>query len=206
MSGCSPALPIDFDFATIDVDGTDYWLMADLLSAYRPKCLCVEFNPSMPNDLIYIQPRNDAVRQGSSLAALVELASSHHYILVETTMYNAFFVPDDLFASHLKSHVPQVIGNGGEVSPDTSIEALHEVTMGTALYQLYDGTLKLHGCKKLLWHRRPINEADIQVLAGKDRSFPFKPGVQQPANTPHKVSPPPALLKGAAVAATKEDE
>jgi len=177
ISSVKPELPYDFDFATIDVDGTDYWLMADLLSVHRPKCLCVEFNPSMPNDIVYIQPRDDAVRHGSSLAALVELATAHQYTLIETTMYNAFFVPDDLFDLHFKDHVPQQRDVSGVDFPDTSIEALHEVTMGTTLYQLYDGTLKLHGCKKLLWHRRPINEKDIQVISTKDREFPFKPSV-----------------------------
>ena len=48
--------------------------------------------------------------------------------------------------------------------------------MGTQLYQLYDGTLKVHGTKKLLWHRRPIDERKIQVLGEAERLFPFAPG------------------------------
>ena len=47
--------------------------------------------------------------------------------------------------------------------------------MGTSLYQLYDGTLKLAGCKKLLWHRIPIDEDKIQMLDKASRDFPFKP-------------------------------
>ena len=54
--------------------------------------------------------------------------------------------------------------------------------MGTALYQLYDGTLKLHGCKRLLWHRLPIDEAAIQVLDER-RRFPFAPENAQPKQT-----------------------
>jgi hypothetical protein len=146
----------DFDFLCIDVDGTDYWLLHDLLGGddekatkndgecnnsnssqqqntssscyYRPRVICIEFNPTMPNDLIYIQPRCDSIRQGSSLSALVELANSFDYVLVETTVFNAFFVKRDLYEEYLKEEVP-----------DTSIEALYEVTMGTQLYQLYDG-------------------------------------------------------------------
>ena len=87
----------------------------------------------MPNELIYIPPRSDAARHGSSLAALVELAASHEYVLIETTVFNAFFVPRRLYRLYFEREVPE-----------TSIEALHEVSMGTALYQLYDGTLKLH--------------------------------------------------------------
>ena len=107
----------------------------------------------MPDDLIYIPARNDTIRHGASLSALVELANQHDYTLVETTLYNAFFVQTTLYQNHLRDEVP-----------DTSIEALHESTMGTSLYQLYDGTLKISGCKRMLWHRMPIDERSIQVL------------------------------------------
>ena len=84
------------DLISIDVDGPDYWLMHHLLSRkaesalFHPKVICVEFNPTIPNDVIYIQPRDDSIRHGSSLAALVELAEQHEYVLVETTLFNAF--------------------------------------------------------------------------------------------------------------------
>jgi len=62
-----------------------------------------------------------------------------------------------------------------EEVPDNTIESLHEITMGTHLYQLYDGTIKLSGCKKMLWHRLPIDEEDVQVLPPEKRDFPFAP-------------------------------
>jgi hypothetical protein len=58
----------------------------------RPRVICIEFNPTMPDDLVYIPSRSDTVRHGASLAALVELAETFGYTLVETTLYNAFFV------------------------------------------------------------------------------------------------------------------
>ena len=131
---------------------------------YRPKVICIEFNPTMPDDLIYIQSRSDSIRHGSSLSALVELANSFYYVLVETTLFNAFFVPRDLYEQYLQQEVP-----------DTSIEALHELTMGTQLYQLYDGTIKLHGCKKMLWHRLKLDERKMQMLSMEERAFPFAP-------------------------------
>ena len=158
------------DFISIDVDGPDYWLMYDLLARkdesaiFHPRVICVEFNPTIPNDVIYIQPRDDGVRHGSSLAALVELANLHDYVLVETTLFNAFFVQRQLYEAYLADEVP-----------DTRIEALHDTTMGTTLFQLYDGTIKLHGCKKLLWHRQRLNEDNFQVLPRSARSFPFAP-------------------------------
>jgi hypothetical protein len=166
--GTCNELPVDFDFVCIDVDGSDYWLLEDVwnVGQYRPKVVCVEFNPTMPDDLIYIPSRSsgDTIRHGASLSALVELAQQYEYTLVETTLYNAFFVRKDLYQEYLM-----------ELVPDTSIEALHEITMGTSLYQLYDGTIKLWGCKKLLWHRVPIDEAKLQVLTPELRHFPFAP-------------------------------
>eukprot|EP00804_Cyclotella_cryptica_P004293 CCRYP_013500-RA/>CCRYP_013500-RA protein AED:0.00 eAED:0.00 QI:83/-1/1/1/-1/1/1/376/710 len=184
----APHLPENFDFLSIDVDGIDYWLLYDILGShsdndvenadsvhenreksqrcYRPKVICIEFNPTMPMDLIYIQPRNDLIRHGSSLSAIVELANSSGYVLVETTTFNAFFVERIIYEKFLKQHVP-----------DTTIEALHEITMGTSLYQLYDGTIKLWGCKRMLWHRLPMDEEKMQVLPMQDRQFPFAPSL-----------------------------
>ncbi|CAB9512848.1 expressed unknown protein [Seminavis robusta] len=163
----SPDFPLDFDFLCIDIDGSDYWVLDGLFrnSPFRPKLICIEFNPTMPQDLIYIPPRNDSIRHGASIAALVELAQEFHYVLVETTLFNAFFVPQTLFQQYLVDEVPD----------DRSIEALQQVTMGTSLYQLYDGTLKVWGCKKLLWHRMAMDETKLQMLPPAQRQFPFAP-------------------------------
>ena len=148
-------IPPDFDFLCIDIDGADYWVLQCMLSSavFRPRVICIEFNPTMPDDLIYIPARNDTVRHGASLSALVELADKHGYTLVETTLFNAFFVQTELYQKHLQDEVP-----------DTSIEALHEPTMGTSLYQLYDGNLKLWGCKRMLWHRMPVSGCPACLL------------------------------------------
>jgi isopenicillin N synthase-like dioxygenase len=172
----APDLPLNFDFLSIDVDGMDYWVMANVLgmsadctdtdaSFYQPKVICVEFNPTMPTDLVYVQPRSDSIRHGSSLSAFVELATASGYTLVETTLFNAFFIQTDLYEQYLKDEVP-----------DTSIEALQSpLSMGTQLYQLYDGTIKLWGCKRMLWHRMPIDEKDLQIIPAHERQFPFSP-------------------------------
>jgi len=179
-------LPNNFDFLCIDIDGMDYWVLSDILehSDWKPKVICVEFNPTMPSDLIYIPPTptpnnhtNEESRHGASLAALVELACEQHdYVLIETTLYNAFFIEKSTYQSNVALQL---------LVPDTSIEALHETTMGTSLYQLYDGTLKLWGCQKLLWHRIPIKESVVQMLSPQERNFPFAPsseGTQQVDN------------------------
>ena len=52
-------LPMDFDFLCVDVDGSDYWLLQEVFEHnYRPKVVCIEFNPTMPNDLICTSPFN----------------------------------------------------------------------------------------------------------------------------------------------------
>ena len=49
----APELPTDFDFLCIDVDGSDYWLLHEMFEhGYQPKVVCIESNPTMPNDLI----------------------------------------------------------------------------------------------------------------------------------------------------------
>jgi len=163
-----PDLPKAFDFLSVDVDGVDYWILVDLLeSGYRPKLICVEFNPTMPHSVLYVQARRDSVRHGSSLAAFVSLLNeaAYDYVLIETTLFNAFFVPRRVYEK----------GRLRATVPDTCLEVLNECTMGTRLYQLYDGTIKLDGCKKLLWHRIRMREADMQVLSMKQRGFPFAP-------------------------------
>ena len=55
------------------------------------------------------------------------------------------------------------------------LEALHAPSMVTALFQTYEGELRLVGPKKLLWHRLAINPQKFQVLPARQRKFPFAP-------------------------------
>ena len=95
-----PDLPHDLDFLCIDIDGADYWLLHDLFhhSEFRPQVVCIEFNPTMPDDLIYI-PSRVQDRQGASLSALVELAQDHDYVLVNNTVQCLFCPPPPLPSS-----------------------------------------------------------------------------------------------------------
>jgi hypothetical protein len=136
-------LPRQLDFVCIDIDGGDYWLLHDFLHAknFRPRVICIEFNPTMPDDLIYIPIRSDVIRHGASLAAIVELAEAYGYILVETTLYNAFLVDRPLYEKYLSHEVK-----------DTSIEALHEITMGTSVSTT--SRLKQHSLVRYLLDNR----------------------------------------------------
>eukprot|EP00041_Stephanoeca_diplocostata_P021710 m.511114 g.511114 ORF g.511114 m.511114 type:complete len:261 (+) comp21891_c1_seq18:736-1518(+) len=162
-----------FCFLSIDIDSYDYWLW-DALVQHVPAVVCIEFNPTIPNHIVFIQDRSESVRQGSSLAGIIDLAREKGYRLVETTLFNAFFVRADLWDVFLP-HLPQLLGLDSGVQ-ELTIDHLHQPSMATDLWQLYDGNLCIAGCKKMLWHRVPMDVSKMQVLpAGKRGKFPFAP-------------------------------
>lgn len=153
-------LPRDFDLFVLDIDGNDYHVW-ESLESYRPRVVVVEFNPTIPNDIEFVQPRDMSVFQGSSLLALVRLARRKGYELVCANAANAFFVTKEIF--------PQC------GITDNSLNTLHtDSRYYTRLYQLYDGTLKLDGYHELFWHHLPIEEEGIQVLSKRKRAYPAK--------------------------------
>ena len=153
-------LPKHFDLFSLDIDGNEYHLW-DSLKKYRPRVMLVEFNPSIPNDVVFIQPRDMSLFQGSSLMAFVELGKRKGYELVAANETNAFFVMKELFPKFGIA--------------DNSIDTLHtDHRYETKLFQLYDGTLKLAGNTKLLWHNLPIDEGKLQVLPASERQYPAR--------------------------------
>ncbi|RYH10047.1 hypothetical protein EON65_39700 [archaeon] len=155
-------VPEDLEFLSIDVDGGDYHLWRSLRdTAYRPLVVCIEFNPTITNDVYYVQPPSVDVHHGSSLLALVELGGEMGYTIVVTTLYNAIFVRSDM--AH---KLPPL---------STDIHALHVPHMSTAVFQTYDGELQYVGLRKLLWSKMCLHPSKLQVLAARDRKFPFRP-------------------------------
>jgi hypothetical protein len=150
-------IPKDFDFLSIDIDGNDYHVWESLVE-YQPRVVVMEFNPTIPTDISFVQPRDMSVQQGSSIKALIELGEKKGYTAVAVTGVNIFFVRSELFAKLGidKSTIE-------ELYPDTSLY--------TRVFQLYDGTLVLDGYKRLFWHNLPIDEDDIQVLPAHQRRY-----------------------------------
>ena len=155
-------VPSDFDFLCIDIDGADYHLWARLsTSIFRPKVVCIEFNPTIPNSVFFVQESSTLVHQGSSLLALSELGQSIGYSLLVTTTFNATFVLDEylhLFPAY-----------------DRSIDALHVPTMTTEVFQTYDGELIFTGARKLMWHKLALNPEKLQILKRNERKYPYAP-------------------------------
>lgn len=154
------ALPKTFDLFSLDIDGNDYHLW-DSLKEYRPRVLVMEFNPSIPDTISFVQPRDMSLYQGSSLKATVDLSREKGYELVAVNEGNAFFVLRELFPKF--------------AIEDNSLQALHtDRHYETQIFQLYDGTLVLAGNKELIWHKIPIDENRIQVLPARKRAYPAR--------------------------------
>jgi hypothetical protein len=184
-------VPLDFDFLSIDVDGADYHLWQQLSSrrcgedgggVFMPKVVCIEFNPSIPNCVHFVQECDTRVHQGNSLLALTELGARLGYELVATTTFNAIFVRLDLYSERI---LPQLQRAGVAASPSLAVggpgvksllDILHPpASMYTYMFQTYDGELKFAGSKKLIWHKLALNPQQLQMLPVRDRKFPYEP-------------------------------
>lgn len=153
-------LPKEFDLLSLDIDGNEYHLW-ESLSVYAPRVIIVEFNPSIPNDIDFVQPRDMNVFQGSSLLALVTLGKKKGYELISVVGVNAIFVKKELFP------VFQIQDN----SPESLFT---DKSAYTRLFQLYDGTIVLDGCDMLLWHKKKIRPEDLQIVPRSKRYYPAK--------------------------------
>ena len=157
--------PRDLDLLSIDVDGND-WHIWESLAEFQPRLVVIEFNPSIPNDVYFVQDFDPDVNHGASLAALINLGKQKGYELIAALNYNAFFVSKQDYSLF--------------DIPDNDIDAMHDCTnYETKIFQGYDGTLFLAGCDELLWKGIPISQEDIQVLPSAMRRH-FEPLGDQP--------------------------
>jgi len=156
LSG-TPA-PKDFDFLSIDIDGNDYHAW-NAISVYVPKVVCVEFNPTIPTEVKFVQRADHAVTQGCSLLSLVELGKTKGYELIAVTHFNAFFTKSEYFG---------LFGIA-----DNRPEALRKhLASITHIFSGYDGTVFLAGSKRLPWHEIEFRESKIQALPTFLRKYP----------------------------------
>jgi len=152
-------VPSDFDFLSIDVDGVDYHIFESMVS-FRPKVICIEFNPTVPNAVDFVQARDFAVKQGSSARAIVRLAKEKSYSLVAATQCNLIFVRDDLvnFVTNEEQKIESLNPSGND---------------GTYIFVGYDGSvLSNKESLALVWHGLTIPLERLQVLPRALRRFP----------------------------------
>ena len=155
-------IPKDFDYLSIDIDGNDFHVWKSL-EEFRPKLVCIEFNPTVPSDVDFVQADDFSVKHGTGLLSLVELGREKGYELVTVMAANAFFVPRELFAA---------LG-----ITDNSIATLRrDTSFVTHVFSGYDGTVFVQGNKELPWHVMPMRLSGRQDLPGFLRKFPLDYG------------------------------
>jgi hypothetical protein len=90
--------PRDFAFLSLDIDSYDHYVLEAILSAYRPRLMCVEHNEIIPPPVSFAKSYSADISgggkcYGQSLSALNALASQHDYVLLEVWYNNALFAP-----------------------------------------------------------------------------------------------------------------
>jgi hypothetical protein len=158
LARAAPALPRDFDLLSIDIDGNDYHVW-EAVERYRPKVVIIEHNPSMPNAVEFVQPRDPGCNHGSSLRSIVGLAGRKGYELVAVTDTNGIFVDRRYFARF--------------GIRDNSLAALRpDEKYVTYLLSGYDGRIFVRGYGILPWHGLRYLERSVQQLPWFLRRYP----------------------------------
>lgn len=156
-------LPIDFDLLSIDIDGNEYHVW-EAVRHYKPKVVVIEYNPTIPNQVEFVQARDMLVTQGSSLLSIDKLAKSKGYDLVSVTDTNAIFVDSKYFG---------LFG-----IKDNSIRAMRpNESYVTYIFSGHDGRVFMKGCCRLPWHGISYSEAKMQQLPKLLRKHPSNYGV-----------------------------
>lgn len=143
-------LPKDFALLSIDIDGNDYYIWESLID-YRPKLVVIEFNPTISNEVEFVQEKDFSLNHGCSPLSLVKLAESKGYKLIETTVNNCFFIDEkyfDLFKLE-----------------DNSLYKLRtDLSHVTYIFNGYDGHVFVRGYNRLYLHTLPYNEKRMQMI------------------------------------------
>jgi len=159
-SGCTPLedivsnlnVPVDFDLISIDIDGND-WHFWNEFTGYRPRVVIIEFNPTISNDVVFIQKNDHSVMQGNSLRALVMLGKEKGYELVCVTTYNAILVVKEEFDKFGFTN--------------NSIDALYDPLMDGRIFHCYDSSIYNTGMPKLMW-KITGEEHDTRLIGIED--------------------------------------
>ena len=145
--------PQQIDLISIDIDGYDYHVW-EALNDYHPRVIIIEYNPSIPNDIIFISPKREDVFCGSSAAAMVELGRKKGYALVAVTETNLLFVTEEEFDKL------QIW--------DNDLDALRKTTRLSdgRFFQTYDKRVILTGFNHYIWEGTPFNKEGIFHFSG----------------------------------------
>ncbi len=159
--------PGSIDLVSMDVDGNE-WHIWNAIQAYRPRVLVIQFNPTIPNDVYFVQDAHPDINHGNSLLALVELGKSKGYSLVSAGPWDAFFVLDELYV---------LFG-----IPENSLDSMWaSPALQSVLFQGFDGTLFTTGLHRLIWAGIEFDDEKLQMLPNHTRVYADKPPAKAPA-------------------------
>ncbi|MGD2095391.1 MAG: hypothetical protein PVH77_10325 [Phycisphaerales bacterium] len=143
-------IPVDFDLLSIDIDGNDYHVW-QAVQDYKPKVVVIEFNPTIPKTVEFVQARDIRIAQGSSFLSINKLAKSKGYELVSTTKTNAFFVDSKYFS---------LFG----IRDNSVATMMTDESLITHIFCGYDGTVFIRGCGVMPWQTIAYKESRVQQL------------------------------------------
>ncbi|WP_170921217.1 hypothetical protein [Enhydrobacter aerosaccus] len=153
--------PRDFALLSIDIEGNDYHLWRSL-TAFQPKVVVIDFNPTVSNDVVFAQQDDADVNHGASLLALIRLGLAKGYELAAATAWNAIFIRRDLLA---KVGVER-----------NAISDMYYPVFETRIFQSIDGYLSTVGCDRLIRHDYIFDPERLQPLPPNVRVMPFTDG------------------------------
>ncbi|MFZ5523982.1 MAG: hypothetical protein ACOY9D_07885 [Pseudomonadota bacterium] len=149
--------PKDIGVLSIDIDGNDYHVW-ESLQKFTPELVIIEFNPTIPNDVIFVQKKSPGVNQGCSLLSLIFLGKKLGYELACCTKWNAFFVKKEKFDSLGVS--------------DNFIFRMYQPIQDGRIFQGYDSYIHVIGMNTLIWKEGVnLSPEDFQVLPESSRGW-----------------------------------
>lgn len=157
----STPIPTDFDLLSVDIDGNDFHIWKSL-KEYKPKCVLIEFNPLIPADIEFVQPKDPDLFQGTSLLSMQKLGKEKGYELICVNHENAFFVDQKYYPAF------QI--------EDNSVEKIFDQKDSIRVFQLFDGTLVFKGGDVMPWHQLVFDCNSLQPLPKIFRNMPWKRG------------------------------
>ena len=148
--------PAEPGLISIDIDGNDYHVW-DSLKNVRPTLLVIEINPTIPNDVLFIQDKSFEVNHGCSLLSLVLLGKEKGYELAACTKFNALFV--------LAKDAPAIGVH------NLSHHNLFVPIQDGRIFQGMDSSIHVVGMDRLLWGDKSLSSDDFQVLGKADQGW-----------------------------------
>lgn len=154
-------LPEDVDVMSIDIDGLDYWIF-DSLKNYKPKVIIIEFNPTIPLEVKWVQDRDYSINQGASASAINDLGLSKGYTAVAATKCNLILLKNELLESADLKGISSDISN---VIAEDEIKKIY-------IFSTYDGKIFTSSEINMPWHGIKISKDFLQVLPKMLRYYP----------------------------------